>query len=444
MIRRITLVNFMSHVQTVIEPAPGLTAIVGPNNSGKSAVVAALQILCQNESSTYVLRHGQRDCSVVVETDDGHTIEWARKGGSPRYVIDGKEFDRLSRSGLPEELHRALRMPRVAAVEGKEEFDVHFGEQKRPIFLLDKPPSHAAQFFASSSDAAKLVEMQKRHQEKSRDANRRRTECEAESARLAKSLEALEPVPGLSARVSQAEKDRVGLDRRVAAIVEAKGALAGLRRQVAEVAHRDAQATALRALASPPVLADPAPLEKLIGQLGRGADAVDLQTARVASVEALHTPPPLADETALAELIDKTATVALACDRASGAVSATRSLANPPAMHEVSLLGELVDEIEEAGRRVGHCDELVVRLADLGPAPKAADTAPLDELLRRIEEMVADALRQQAAVAQAEDDLEATREELRSWALENRICPTCGGEIDPDRLVAGAGRHVHV
>ena len=60
MITRIELTNFMSHSSTVIEPAPGLTVLTGPNNCGKSAVVAALQILCHNENSTYVLRHGEK------------------------------------------------------------------------------------------------------------------------------------------------------------------------------------------------------------------------------------------------------------------------------------------------------------------------------------------------------------------------------------------------
>src|SRR4051795_2817119 len=93
---RIELTNFMSHEHTVIEPAAGLTVLVGPNNCGKSAVVAALQILCHNDNSTYVLRHGEKECSVKVETDDGHIIEWRRKT-SPSYRIDGDLFDRLGR-----------------------------------------------------------------------------------------------------------------------------------------------------------------------------------------------------------------------------------------------------------------------------------------------------------------------------------------------------------
>src|SRR5688572_14547038 len=137
MITRIELTNFMSHRHTVIEPAAGLTVLVGPNNCGKSAIVAALQILCQNENSTYVMRHGERECSVEVETSDGHIIRWMRKG-SPSYLIDGQSFDRLQRSGLPEPLHAALRLPKVDAGD-ETSFDVHFGCQKSPIFLLDRP-----------------------------------------------------------------------------------------------------------------------------------------------------------------------------------------------------------------------------------------------------------------------------------------------------------------
>src|SRR6267154_958050 len=100
MIKRIELINFMSHKHTVIEPAAGLTVLVGPNNCGKSAIVAALQILFHNENSTYVKRHGERECSIKIETTDGHVIEWHRKD-APRYVIDGKQFDRLKGSGIP-------------------------------------------------------------------------------------------------------------------------------------------------------------------------------------------------------------------------------------------------------------------------------------------------------------------------------------------------------
>src|SRR5690349_5202862 len=103
----------MSHRKTVIEPSAGLTVLIGPNNCGKSAFVAALQILCHNENSTYVKRHGEKECAVVVQTSEGHVIEWRRKN-SPRYIINGVEHSRLGNAGVPAELHALLRLPLVA------------------------------------------------------------------------------------------------------------------------------------------------------------------------------------------------------------------------------------------------------------------------------------------------------------------------------------------
>ncbi len=252
MITRIELTNFMSHAHTVIEPAAGLTVLVGPNNVGKSAVVAALQILCHNENSTYVLRHGTKQCSVKVETDDGHTIEWRRKT-SPSYVIDGQTFDRLKGSGLPDELHKALRLPKVEAGTDND-FDVHFGTQKAPIFLLGSSASNAAKFFASSSDAIRLVEIQKRHKEKLAEAQREKGRLESESKQLNAELELLEPVVELDRQlefVEQAFDELTQHDATFQAATKCQAALEAHSRQFVQLA---AEAEALSQLTAPPEL----------------------------------------------------------------------------------------------------------------------------------------------------------------------------------------------
>jgi len=104
MIRRITLQNYMAHVHTVIEPASGLTVLVGPNNCGKSAVVSALEALCNNASGSYMIRHDEKEARVTVDTDDGHTLVWRRRGNVVSYIIDGREIHRV-RGSVPEDLH---------------------------------------------------------------------------------------------------------------------------------------------------------------------------------------------------------------------------------------------------------------------------------------------------------------------------------------------------
>src|SRR5690242_6210339 len=165
MITRILIENYMSHARTVIEPAGGLTVIVGPNNCGKSAIASALQTLCGDHDGDFMVRHGEKSCQVTVETDDGHTITWRRIKGKVSYVLDGVEIHRASRGNVPDDLHTLLRLPKVLHPNGEREFDVHFAHQKAPIFLIDKESDTAA-FFSTASDAEKLLEIQKCHKNK--------------------------------------------------------------------------------------------------------------------------------------------------------------------------------------------------------------------------------------------------------------------------------------
>src|SRR3954451_9603772 len=97
----------MSHARTEIEPAAGLTVLIGPNNCGKSAVVSALETLARGTRGDFMVRHGEKLCSVTVETDDGHVITWKRKGKVVSYAIDGREVHR----DTPDDLHEYLKLP---------------------------------------------------------------------------------------------------------------------------------------------------------------------------------------------------------------------------------------------------------------------------------------------------------------------------------------------
>ena len=66
----------MSHEDTVIEPASGITLICGANNIGKSVISIALYFLSAAKKyrskvgKDWMIRHGQKQATVTVELED--------------------------------------------------------------------------------------------------------------------------------------------------------------------------------------------------------------------------------------------------------------------------------------------------------------------------------------------------------------------------------------
>lgn len=477
MIRRIELVNFMSHARTVIEPADGLTVLVGPNNCGKSAVVVALQILCHNDNSTYVTRHNERECSITVETDDGHIVQWCRKNNSPRYTINGQPFDRLDRGALPEGLHEVLRLPKVVA-DGNREFDVHFGEQKSPVFLLDKPGSHAAQFFASSSDAASLVEMQKRHQQRMVDARRERIQMEARAEKLAADLAVLAATDQIEIGVGQVESQHEELGRLAASIGQLTQDVQALNQVIASLNHRQAEAATLEALTLPPMLANPEPLENVIAALTRTQLDVKWQSACAVSLSALQICPDITDDRPLTKLIRELQSAQLISLRLDGDCVATCELVPPPMMIEVENLRMIAADIGALSRDVAESEQQLtalrpletapelaneishmqdvqaltraaaaLRRADavhrhldaLTPAPDLADTREIEGAIRELAGAAAAVTSRTQDFQETEQSLKEGEHLLRTWAEQQQLCPTCGSPLDPNQIVVHAG-----
>lgn len=483
MITRITLTNFMSHRQTVIEPAAGLTVLVGPNNVGKSAVVAALQILCHNENSTYVMRHGAKNCSVEVETDEGHRIVWRRKT-SPSYEIDGQPFDRLRGKDLPRELHDALKMPKVDG-SGNDDFDIHFGFQKSPIFLLNSSSANAARFFASSSDASRLVEMQNAHRKKHADAKKEKALLEEESRRLEAQLEVLEPVVEIDDRLAWAERTYAELIDREKWLAEADRHLQLLRDQTFVAARAEAHFGALRPLALPPELHETEPLEFVIAALETEEGQRKLSQSRVDVLAELPHPPELEDAPSLEELLRDLASADVRCRRRESQVGALTPLPAPPELDDVAALdraicdlnsstsdfaiaterdrvlqqtntppelpdpaplAELVRSLTGAGRILDRWSRAGQALAELNPMPNPAQSEEVVGLIDRIDagqRVIRDC---EQTLHQVESELKTLVKEIRR-CTSNAVCPVCGGSLDAEQVLAQAagqaGGHTH-
>lgn len=297
----------MSHRQTVIELAEGVTVLAGPNNCGKSAVVSALETVCFNAGGDYMVRHGEKEARVIVETTDGHTVVWQRKGDAVSYVIDGREVGRL-RGGVPEDLQRILRLPKVRPPDAKtagDAFDVHIGRQKSPIFLLDESRGRQATFFASSSDAEKLLEMQRRHREKVGDAKRENGLVEKELGVLEGQLAALGPVEELAEAMRRVEEEHRAIvveQERIEALERLIGDVRACVRRGEE--HR-ARLGVLGELQPPPAMEETEVLAGVARGLVRARGESERAEKQVKVLIELLPPPVLAEWGPLVDLVGR-------------------------------------------------------------------------------------------------------------------------------------------
>ncbi len=93
-LQRLALTDFRCFAQARFEFQPGLNVIIGPNASGKTAIIEALWLLAAGRSFrsahlSHLVRHG-RDVSTVFVQVDGHRLGWQRQAGETLLRLDGE------------------------------------------------------------------------------------------------------------------------------------------------------------------------------------------------------------------------------------------------------------------------------------------------------------------------------------------------------------------
>ncbi len=221
-IDRLLVTNFQSVENADIEVG-GLTVIVGPSNSGKSALVRALKAVSRNVNAPSAVRAGKTAFTASVRSGDT-TVSIERGKSQSTYRVssystgDEQVYTKAGRS-VPEEVQRTLGLP---VPEGP---DLTFSGQIDPPFLLAETGTTVAKVLGDLTNVSKLHAA-------SKEANRRRLEA----SKLAKirredavgALTRLRDEFGtLQADAERVKEARAGLDR-VRTQAKAVEALRGL------------------------------------------------------------------------------------------------------------------------------------------------------------------------------------------------------------------------
>lgn len=485
MITRIILEQFMAHEHSVLELGPGLTVLTGPNNTGKSAVVEALRCVVENPVPKQFIRHGAKEARVEIQTEDGWRVVWVRKDKSPLYELwapDAEEPTIFAKTGrkVPEEIQAVLKMPQVHLDESNKNIDVHLGNQREPIFLLNQPGSALAQFFAASTESAHLLAMQDLLKDKTQAATRTGKESATRMQRLKEGLDRLAPLPDLelarqkaaivldavrrlettAPRLENTLQRMRTLRRRTIVLKESLDVAALLRaapllvpvenllrwlalRQMREKARILAarRAERLAGLHAPQALFPVRDLALLAAKMKRGRATASALRRKRRTLDALKPSGDLFPAASLARVLDARQNLDLVLRAATRQSRALEALAKPPDIFPVASLCRTL----ERGRAL-HSQTERLRKADacaatLSPPPILVETTKVEHMLEQLRSLRRQRDLLSRGVAARDKELAEHRQRVAERLEELGMCPLCGARLDASHFLQGEHGH---
>lgn len=144
-IKKVILENFQSHKYTSLDFTEGLNAIVGPTDSGKTAIFRAIKWALYNEpQGDYFIREGATEVSVKIEFNNGLFLNRYRTRSKNGYELTYPNGEVLTFEGfgtkVPDEVVEATRMRKIQLTP-TENRSLNLAEQLDGPFLLSETPS---------------------------------------------------------------------------------------------------------------------------------------------------------------------------------------------------------------------------------------------------------------------------------------------------------------
>lgn len=134
MIDSVIIKNFQSHKNSELEFTPGLNVIIGQTDSGKTAILRALNWVFTNRPMGDSFKsHWGGECSVKIKTNSNEISRI--KGSSNSYQLNGINFTAFG-TGVPDEITTALNIS-----------EINYQKQMDAPYLLNETPGAVASHF---------------------------------------------------------------------------------------------------------------------------------------------------------------------------------------------------------------------------------------------------------------------------------------------------------
>jgi len=261
-LRFIRLVNVQAYKDATLPLSPGVNALIGPNNRGKSTFIRALRAVFYGEARDSLVRAGAKSAIVEIGVAGKRTLRFTRQPRrSPVNIWSLHEADgsvveeegmRYETGGrnVPDWIGDFMRITKV------EDLDVHIAHQKFPVFLLGETASRRSAVLSIGQEASYIRDMLMIHRERCTRDNATVRNGERELASLQETLASLEVLGALKGRLSalrdQARQIKTSSDR-LQNLQDYAMCLTNLARQLGMA---QARVEATHALPSPERIAD--------------------------------------------------------------------------------------------------------------------------------------------------------------------------------------------
>ncbi len=396
--------------------------------------------------------------------------------GRRRGAGEPEEYRKIGLT-VPEDVRALLRLGLVETEV--DDIDIHIGNQREPIFLLNRPGSQAAAFFAASSEAAYLLHMRQALKSREDYAKSTRKVLAGEGQALEKALLRYQPLDGIGPELDRAEETFALIGANQRSLPELAGCIGTLAVKGQALSGYYQRAGLLRGLGAPPVLMDIADLIALLQHWGRVTEKAGAAAARVEALGPLTAPPPLMETSSLAQLAGRLGATAAVLHGRRREKEGLAGLAEPPLIHEVLPLEEHIkdlrsrEELKSRARRrqkaladlaapgdLAGADELIKVIAvlarletrqgrlegvsgalgELRVEPALAPTLDLERLIGQTGAVIKERSRRQEERDALAEALDKKRTEAAELIRETNLCPLCGSPMDVAHfLEAGHG-----
>lgn len=371
-LRFIRLINVQAYKDATLHLSPGVNALIGPNNRGKSTFIRALRAVFYGEARDSLVRAGAKAAHVEIGIAGKRLLRFTRQ---PRrspvniwslHEADGTVVDekgmRYETGGrnVPDWVADLLRITKV------EDLDVHIAHQKFPVFLLGETASRRSAVLSIGQEASYIRDMLVIHRERCARDNALVRNGERELANLQETLAGFQ-------ELSVLKEDLTVLRNRAHQIKAASEHLQKLQDHAAR-------------------------LSEITGKLAKGQ-------ARVDATSALPEPKAM---TALVRVVERS--------------------------RERERIGRQVLDLGKS-LATGKARLMALQSLP-AEAPHLEETASAQNILKRLGDLRSAALIAQGRMTQVDEGLKSVQAEMARLVEETGgLCPTCGSPVSAENLL---------